>query len=289
MAGKRHDDGRVCLCDRPDGSCAGLAVRRLSPDRVQELAEEIWTASSGYLPPVRPDGDPQSSRAGASARAAYRRCRAQERERWQLDWLWVTWAMAGAALAVGLLIGATVGDWLGWPMAVVAALLAWSRLRFRPSPQARIWRRQAAMQRRTAAVLRPLGEEGYLILHDVTLPGWLDSLDHLVVGPTGVWVVESCRRRRLLGGDGAAPAGILRELHAQAEGVAEMLDGWAEVPVRSVLCLHGPWLGTLTTLNGSWLAGPRRLANLLRSGSKVASADVELAAARLLKVLRPAA
>jgi hypothetical protein len=26
MAGKRHDDGRVCLCDQPDGSCAGLAV-----------------------------------------------------------------------------------------------------------------------------------------------------------------------------------------------------------------------------------------------------------------------
>jgi hypothetical protein len=42
MAGKRHDDGRVCLCDQPDGSCAGLAVGRLSRDRVQELAEEIW-------------------------------------------------------------------------------------------------------------------------------------------------------------------------------------------------------------------------------------------------------
>ena len=53
MAGKRHDQGRVCLCDRPDGSCAGLAVRRLSQDRVRELAEEIWTASSGLLAPVR--------------------------------------------------------------------------------------------------------------------------------------------------------------------------------------------------------------------------------------------
>ena len=36
------------------------------------------------------------------------------------------------------------------------------------------------------------------MLHDITLPGWLDSLDHLVVGPTGVWVVASWRRRRLL-------------------------------------------------------------------------------------------
>ena len=64
-------------CDRPDGSCAGLAVRRLSSDRVQELAEEIWTASSGELLPARPGSDPRSSRAGASAQAAYVRRRAR--------------------------------------------------------------------------------------------------------------------------------------------------------------------------------------------------------------------
>jgi hypothetical protein len=77
MGGRRHDEGRVCLCDRPDGTCAGLAVRRLSRDRVWHLAEEIWTASSGLLPPVRTVGDPRSSRAGASAQTAYRRGREQ--------------------------------------------------------------------------------------------------------------------------------------------------------------------------------------------------------------------
>jgi hypothetical protein len=44
------------------------------------------------------------------------------------------------------------------------------------------------------------------VLHDVTLPGWLDSLDHLVVGPSGVWVVGSGQGRgRLPGGAGARP------------------------------------------------------------------------------------
>jgi hypothetical protein len=157
MAGKRHDDGRVCLCDRPDGTCAGLAVQRLSRDRVRDLAEEIWTASSGFAPPVRPDGDPRSSRAGASAQTAYRRRREAERAAWRPGWAWRGWAVAGAALGVGLLIGLTVGAWLGWPAAVVAAVFAWSRLRFRPSPGAAVWKRQAAMQRRTAAVLRPMG------------------------------------------------------------------------------------------------------------------------------------
>ena len=60
MAGSH--DGRVRLCDRADGTCAGLAVRRLSPARVQDLAEEIWTASSGGLLPARPAADPRSSR-----------------------------------------------------------------------------------------------------------------------------------------------------------------------------------------------------------------------------------
>jgi hypothetical protein len=62
----------------------------------------------------------------------------------------------------------------------------------RPSPDVRVWRQQALMQRNTAEVLRPLFEQAYLVLHDVALPGWLDSLDHLVVGPTGVWVAGPC-------------------------------------------------------------------------------------------------
>lgn len=291
MAGKRHDDGRICLCDRPDGTCAGLAVRRLSPDRVRELAEEIWTASSGFLPPVRALPDPRSSRAGASSQTAYRCRREQERATWRPGWAWRAWAVAGAALAVGLLTGATVGAWLGWPMAVAAAVLAWSRLRFRPSPEASFWRQQAAMQRRVAGALRPLADDGYLVLHDVTLPAWLDSLDHLVVGPTGVWVVGSWRRPRLLpGGAGAAPATV-RELRGLADAVAEVLNGWAQVPVRPLLCVHSRWFAPWLSPgpDGLRVADPRQLLVVLRSGEKAPSGELEQATTRLIGVLRPAA
>ena len=210
-----------------------------------ELAEEIWAGSSGDLLPGRPLTDPRGSRAGASAQAAYRRHQDQERECWRPGWVVRVWAVFGAASGAALLIGLTVGDWLALPMALLAAALTWWRLRFRPSAAASIWRRQAAMQRRTAGVLGPLGEEGYLILHDITLPGWLASLDHLVVGPTGVWVVESGPRRRRLaiGGSDGAPAATLRGLRGQAGAIAEVLDGDAEIPVRGVLCLQGGWPG----------------------------------------------
>jgi hypothetical protein len=186
MAGKRHDHGRLCLCDQADGTCAGLAVKRLSRDRVRDLAEEIWTASSGNLPPARPPPDPRSSRAGASAQAAYRRRRAQEREAWPLDWAWWSMAVIAAATAGAWLAGATLGDWLVGPTALLLSVWTGWRLRFRPSPATTIWRRQAATQRRTAGLLAPLADEGWLVLHDLALPGWLDSLDHLVVGPTGI-------------------------------------------------------------------------------------------------------
>jgi hypothetical protein len=56
---------------------------------------------------------------------------------------------------VDLLVGLTVGAWLGSLMALVAALAAGWRLRFHPSASAVAWRRQATAQRRTAGALQP--------------------------------------------------------------------------------------------------------------------------------------
>jgi gas vesicle protein len=49
-----------------------------------------------------------------------------------------------AAAGVDLLVGLTVGAWLGSLMALVTALVAGWRLRFRPSASTSPWRRQAA-------------------------------------------------------------------------------------------------------------------------------------------------
>jgi hypothetical protein len=162
------------------------------------------------------------------------------------------------------------------------------RLRFRLSPGARVWKRQAAIQRRTAGVLGPLTDEGYLVLHDITLPGWLDSLDHLVVGPTGVWVVASWRRRRLRPGSSVPPA-IVRGLRGRAAAVAEVLDGWARVPVRPLLCLHRYWSVRARPADGLWVAAPSQLPDVVRNGPKTPSGELGRAVDRLLEVLRPAA
>jgi hypothetical protein len=297
MADKRREHDRACRCDRAEAGCAALVVQRLSRTRVQELAEEIWTVSTGTAVPVQPILDPRGSRPGASAQAAYRRCRHKEREQWRRGWRWRSGTVAAAALGVGLLVWLTMGAWLGWRTAVLASLLAWWRVRFHPSASARFWRRQAMVQRRTAGALAQLEQEGYLVLHDIALPGWPASLDHLVIGPTGAWAIESWpnswlpRRRKAtsLRSARGVSCGPRPDLIWKAEAVADSLAGIG-IPVRPLLCLHvGLRPGGHRLVEGIPLVALWRLPDVVRHGSRVQPIEVERASARVLEVLRPAA
>lgn len=62
MAGRRFQGDHARCRDRADGSCAVAMVRRLSEERVRELAEDIWTASSGRVVPAHPIPDARPRR-----------------------------------------------------------------------------------------------------------------------------------------------------------------------------------------------------------------------------------
>ena len=294
MAQRHDEDGRACCCNQTDASCPGLAVRRLSEARVRELAEAIWAASTGTPAPPRQARDPRRSQAGASARAAYRRHRQDERARWWRGRWWRAGTVVGVAAAGGLAAGLSIGGWLGWPVALLAgALTAW-RLRFRPSATARVWRRQAALQRRTGGLLASLEREGYLVLHDLALPGGPTSVGHLLVGPTGIWLVESGRVGLRRGAARWRPAvaleAPLRGLRWEAAAVAEILAGGNPIPVRSLLCVHGCLRALRRRLaQGMRVTTPGRLVQVIRLASPARPGMAELASARALQVLRPAA
>jgi hypothetical protein len=280
MASRRREHDRPCRCGRAGAGCAALAVQRLSRTRVTELAEEIWTVSNGTAVSARSVPDPRGSRPGASALAAYRRRRHTEHAQWRHGWRSRgSWAVVAAAvLGVALVVVPTLGPGLGWRLAAVVGLGAWWRLRYRPSAGARIWRRQALAQRRTAAVLAQLEQEGWLVLHDVAMPGWSASLDHLVIGPTGAWAIESWQHRW--------PRPELRwKAQAVAGGLAR-----TGIPVRALLCTEAAIRPPgRRMVQGTPLVARRRLAEVVRRGSRVRSAQVQAASARALEVLRPAA
>lgn len=53
------------------------------------------------------------------------------------------------------------------------------------------WRRGAEGERRTAALLDGLASRRWAVWHDLQVPGSRANIDHLVVGRTGVWVVDT--------------------------------------------------------------------------------------------------
>src|SRR4029450_11931465 len=73
---------------------------------------------------------------------------------------------------------------------VVAALVGW-RLRVHPSEQARTWQRGAQGERRGGRLLARLPRDGYVVFHNLALPGSPANVDHLVIGPSGVFVIDS--------------------------------------------------------------------------------------------------
>jgi hypothetical protein len=113
------------------------------------------------------------------------------------------------------------------------------------------WRRGAIGERRTARLLRPLERRGYVVLHDLAIPGSAANLDHVVIGPTGVWLVDSKRWRGHVLVDpmgllwhGQRPVrGTLRTVWWEAQHVDRALAGLAPpVRTRPVLAVHDGWL-----------------------------------------------
>jgi len=53
------------------------------------------------------------------------------------------------------------------------------------------WRVGAEGERRTARHLEGLVEAGFIVLHDRKVPGYGGNVDHVAIGPTGVWAIET--------------------------------------------------------------------------------------------------
>ena len=181
-------------------------------------------------------------RPGGSALAAYRQRRATELAAWTRTLAW----RAPLVAAVGL-TGVVLTTWAGLPHAgllglAVAALMGW-RLRFRPSEQARAWQRGAHGERRTARLLDRLTRDGYVVVHDLAVPGSPANIDHLVIGPSGVFVIDSKQWTGSIhqGIDGLVWHNFYRLdrtldiVRWEAETVGQMLGTHA----AALVCVHG--------------------------------------------------
>jgi len=106
------------------------------------------------------------------------------------------------------------------------------------------WSKGAKGERATAEVLAQLPSE-FVVFHDLKVPGRTANVDHLVIGPTGVWLIDSKMwQSDLRFGDGTLWHGRfpMRNETRTIEWLASTIGGHIDAAPTPVLCIVG---GTL--------------------------------------------
>jgi hypothetical protein len=303
----------------------GLSVRALTAEQLQQFldahadqpARRLGSGWSALDPPGHPLGGPRTppaadpaapellaaisaqpganslGRPGRSALDEYRRRRVTELAGWRRSLAWRAPLVAAAGLVVGALVGQAGLPGAGLAGLAAAVLVGW-RLRFRPSGQARVWQRGAAGERQPARLLDRLDRDGYVILHDLAIPGSPANLDHLVVGPSGVFVIDS---KQWTGTVHQSADGLVWHNHyrldrtlATVRWQAETLGHLLGVPVAPLVCVHGAHIqhGGLRA-QGVAIVPATLLRSSLGYERVLSEVDVQLYAATAQMRLRPAA
>jgi Nuclease-related domain len=232
-------------------------VRPLSQAELQAILahlnddpEQLLAGTRAHRPVVAVRVRASVGRPGGSAETTWRRMRATEWAAWTYTLPWRLAASLGI-WAVGGLLGNLVGPRMSLIVGGLAAMAAGWGLRFRPSLDAIAWRRGAAGERRTARLLEPLERHGWAVLHDLALPGSAANIDHLAIGPGGVFAIDSKQYRGRLQLDAVGKlwhsrhplAPTVRTASWEADQAAQVLPdpGMAVVPIVAVHGAQVPW------------------------------------------------
>ncbi|HYK30471.1 MAG TPA: nuclease-related domain-containing protein [Streptosporangiaceae bacterium] len=213
--------------------------------------------------------------------------------RWRV---WITRAV------VSLLIFMGVSMWLNWRFGLTAAVIyacADTVYRSKTTSVTPTAVRVTSAQRSTARRLRVLRTAGYMALHARTIPGTDTVIDHVVVGPSGVFTVDSQRmdRRlpvRAIGGmlfHGPVPqAEKIDHARFEAERAAVLIANelGQRVRVRPAMVVYPsvPWI--IMRLKGVDVFDGHHVGTYFRKQSK-ATADHRLDTAQIALVFAAAA
>lgn len=242
--------------DPDDEERPGVTVQELTaadlPAYLALLQDEQAAASPPARSATRADATrPQDGRRsppgrpGASAYAAYLHRRAAERRVWLATWPRQL-VLVGLVAAASTLLGVALGG-PAWMLTLPATLWAAWVQRFRPSADTLAWKKGSTGERATGRVLRRLERRGWVVLHDLRVPGSQANIDHLVIGPAGVFVIDSKNYRGYVWVDAAGTLWrgsyclqrVVETVWWQTRTVAEHLMIPATCSVRPLLCVHG--------------------------------------------------
>jgi Nuclease-related domain len=259
--------------DRPSGSVRPLSHADLEAilAHLNSDPDQLLAGTEADRPVVAVRVRATVGRPGGSAQARWRQLRAAEWAAWIRTLPWRVAVILGIGAGGGVL-GSLLAPRLGLVLGGLAAVVVGWGLRFRSSPDAVAWRRGAAGERRTARVLAVLERHEWVVLHDLAIPRSQANIDHLVIGPGGVFVIDSKQYRGRLQLDpsgglwhGRYPlAPTLQAVSFEADQAAVVLPdpGLAVVPIVAVHGAQVPW--GKVVVHGVPVVSARRLPSMLR-------------------------
>jgi hypothetical protein len=197
--------------------------------------------------------------------------------------------------------GMPPSPWLFTLAAAGAALFAGWRI-FKLRPRMRALRQGMEGERAVGQYLEQLREQGYRVFHDVPAQGF--NLDHVCIGPAGVFTVEtktwskpaqgSARieydGQRLLIAGREPDRDVLAQASGQAKWIHRLLQESTgrSFAVQPVVVFPGWFVQAAAgAQNGVWVMEPKGLpAFLARAPNRMAPEDVKLAAFHLSRYIR---
>lgn len=183
----------------------------------------------------------QTRRAGQHARQTHRKLRNR--------------ALAALVLifAAGIAVGAAAGflsmTFFAAELVVIALVLVIGHFGL---PVVERWSRGAAGEEHVGAILDGLAAHGWLTVHD--LDTGRGNVDHVVVGPAGVFTVETKSHRGRIAVD-SIERRMLSQAYAQAKHVEELIGG----PVTPLLVFSRAYLSRPLSRHRGVLVLPARL------------------------------
>lgn len=162
-------------------------------------------------------------------------------------------------------------------VALAATLSVWQQL-FGRRQTTEASRQGAEGEAMTARILARL-PAGYVVMHDLPMPRSRANVDHVVIGPTGVFTIETKRykngvsiQRGHVRASGRDRSGIVEQANRQAQA----MGGAFGVPARPVVVVHGGvTLGWFTSpvVDGVRFCSPGKLRKVVTNGPATLSPD----------------
>ena len=194
---------------------------------------------------------------GASAWAGYQAAR--RRRRRQLAWV----SVIGFGATVAALLA--WGPWLAAGVVLVFYAVAVPVARTDPER----WLRGAAGEQATARLLDGLPRRRWNVRHDLALPGSQANVDHVIIGRTGVWVIDTkATRGQVRARWRSVYLGNRRLDPGPTEWEAQVLSDRLGVPVRPVIAIQGDMASRRARAGGILVMPADQVVRRLRRGRR---------------------